>query len=384
MVANQAQDVRFPCESCGAELTFQPGSRVIACAHCGHENPIDQGQDGPWGQVAEETALAEQDLVATLRDLAGSARLEDHSSIACDNCGAVFDLDRGAHAEDCPYCGTAVVTDPTQSRRIAPQGLVPFAVTETVGQAALKSWLKGLWFAPSDLKVYARRKGRLTGVYLPYWTFDCDAFSRYAGQRGRAVYTTRSVTVMVKGKPQRRTQQVRTLRWTPVSGQVSRHFDDVLVSAGGGVPQELTDGIGPWDLTALTAYREEYISGFRSELYGSGLEEGFRAAEKAMKSVIREDVRRDIGGDAQRIQRIDSRFDRISFKHVLLPVWTAAFNYRGRSFPFVVNGQTGEVRGARPYSAIKIAAAVIAALLLAGGATLLYLANNGQLQLPQW
>ena len=83
---------------------------------------------------------------------------------------------------------------------------------------------------------------------------------------------------------------------------------------------------------------------------------GFRAAEAVMESVIRRDVRRDIGGDAQRIHHINTRYDNISFKHVLLPVWVAAFRYRGDAYPFVVNGQTGRGRGARPYSAIKIAA----------------------------
>jgi len=382
MVAGQAQEVRFPCESCGAQLTYRPGSEVIACAHCGHENPVEPGQEGPWGRAAQADALVERDLAAVLKELAGQAPLEERRSVACQNCGAVFDLDSDVHAEACPYCGTAVVADPAARRRIAPQGLIPFVQPGKAAQAALKSWIEGLWFAPSDLKAYARSEGRLGGVYLPFWTFDCDSDSRYSGLRGRAVYTSRNVTVMVKGKPRSRRQQVRTIRWTPVAGQVSRHFDDVLVSAGGAVPEELLDGIGPWDLTALTAYREEYLSGFRSELYRSGLEQGFQTAQGIMKATIREDVRRDIGGDTQQIRQIQSRFDNIGFKHILLPVWAAAYSYRGRSFPFVVNGQSGKVSGARPYSPLKIAAAVAAALLLAGGALLLYLADQGQLRVP--
>jgi DNA-directed RNA polymerase subunit RPC12/RpoP len=363
-------EARFPCERCGAELTFQPGSRQIVCAHCGFENDIEG--DGP--------ALRERDLFATLRDLAGSAPLEDHRSIACETCAAVFEFDPGVHAEACPYCGTAVVAAPGQSRRIQPQALIPFVLSEKEGQAQLTSWLKGLWFAPSDLKHYARSEGRLSGVYLPFWTYDCETESQYSGQRGTAYRVMKRFTVRVKGKAQQRTRYVTKMRWTPAWGEVRRHFDDVLVSAGGGVPQSLTEGLSPWELPALTAYREEYLSGFRSELYRIGLEEGFKAAEEVMKSVIRRDVRQDIGGDAQRIQHIDTRYDNISFKHVLLPVWVAAFRYRGDSYPFVVNGQTGRVSGARPYSAIKIAAAVILALVLGGAALALYLASQGQLQ----
>jgi len=52
---------------------------------------------------------------------------------------------------------------------------------------------------------------------------------------------------------------------------------------------------------------------------------------------------------------------------VLLPVWLAAYKYRGKSYRFVVNGQSGRVQGERPYSAWKIAAAVVLGLIIAGG-----------------
>ena len=61
----------------------------------------------------------------------------------------------------------------------------------------------------------------------------------------------------------------------------------------------------------------------------------------------------------------------MTFKHILLPVWLAAYKYRGKTYRFVVNGQSGRVQGERPYSAWKIAAAVIAALAVAAGIALL-------------
>jgi hypothetical protein len=55
----------------------------------------------------------------------------------------------------------------------------------------------------------------------------------------------------------------------------------------------------------------------------------------------------------------------VTFKHVLLPVWLAAYKYRGKSYRFVVNGRTGAVQGERPWSAWKIAFAVILGLIVA-------------------
>ncbi|NIZ14474.1 hypothetical protein HCZ87_13905, partial [Phaeobacter sp. HF9A] len=57
----------------------------------------------------------------------------------------------------------------------------------------------------------------------------------------------------------------------------------------------------------------------------------------------------------------------VTFKHILLPVWMAAYKYRGKSYRFVINGQSGRVQGERPYSVWKIAFAVLAALIVVGG-----------------
>ncbi len=89
-----------------------------------------------------------------------------------------------------------------------------------------------------------------------------------------------------------------------------------------------------------------------------------------MDRVIARDVRMDIGGDRQRIDAIQTRVSDVTFKHVLLPVWVAAYRYGGKSYRFVVNGQDGKVSGERPYSAIKIALAVLAAMIV--GAAIAY------------
>jgi hypothetical protein len=83
-----------------------------------------------------------------------------------------------------------------------------------------------------------------------------------------------------------------------------------------------------------------------------------------MAAAIRDDVVRDIGGDHQRVHRVETRHEGVTFKHVLLPVWLAAYRYRDRTFRFVVNARTGEVQGERPWSWVKIALAVLAGLAL--------------------
>jgi hypothetical protein len=83
-----------------------------------------------------------------------------------------------------------------------------------------------------------------------------------------------------------------------------------------------------------------------------------------MSEVIREDCRRDIGGDEQRVNEVATQHDSVTFKLMLLPVWIACYLHAGKTYNILVNGRTGEVVGERPYSAAKIAAAVLAAVVL--------------------
>jgi hypothetical protein len=174
-------------------------------------------------------------------------------------------------------------------------------------------------------------------------------------------------------------RKVPQIQWTPVSGQVSRFFDDVLIGASKSLPRKILDALQPWDLEQLIPYDEHYLSGFRSEYYQVELNEGFDYAKQVMDSLIYRDIAFDIGGDHQRIHQARTHHGGTTYKHCLLPVWSAAFRYKDKPYRFVINGRTGQVQGERPYSGWKISFAVIAAVLLAIG-IYFYMDQAGLLQ----
>jgi ribosomal protein S27E len=310
------------------------------------------------------------DFRAALDRQLPEADMETTRVSKCPNCAAEVEFDPTTHARECPFCATPVVTDTGESRHIKPKGVLPFAMDERSAHKAMTDWLGRLWFAPNGLKEYARKGRRMEGIYVPYWTYDADTRSAYRGERGTVYYVTE--TVMIDGKPTAR--QVAKVRWRPVSGRVKRFFDDVLVLASQSLPKRYTDALEPWDLSALEPYQPQYLAGFRAEAYAVSLQDGFGEARERMDRVIERDVRFDIGGDRQRIAHIDTEVSDVTFKHVLLPVWLAAYKYRGKTYRFVVNGQSGRVQGERPYSAWKIAGAVAVALILVGVAV--YVGNQ--------
>ncbi|NAZ36535.1 primosomal protein N' (replication factor Y) - superfamily II helicase [Rubellimicrobium sp. CFH 75288] len=362
-------DYRFPCENCGGQLVFAPGQTSLTCPFCGHVQEIPEAPEEDRSE-----ALREIDYRETVRRMERGAAFEETRVIACPTCGAQTEFPEGVKATTCPFCATPLVTAQTGTHRhVRPSALIPFALSEEEARAAMTRWLGSLWFAPNGLQDYARKGRRMDGVYVPYWTFDADTRTEYRGQRGDDYWVTR--TVMRDGKPVQ--VRERRTRWRSVRGRVARFFDDVLVLASHSLPKAHTDALEPWDLRALEPYRPDYLSGFMAEGYSVGLEEGFAEARAIMDRVIQADIRRDIGGDHQRITQAVTQFGDVTFKHVLLPVWVAAYRFRGRSFRFVVNGQTGKVQGERPYSPWKIAFAVILGLIAAAVLAYLYAMAEG-------
>jgi ABC-type transporter Mla subunit MlaD len=99
--------------------------------------------------------------------------------------------------------------------------------------------------------------------------------------------------------------------------------------------------------------------------------DGNATAKQKMAHVIVQDVRHDIGGDVQRIDTVATSYSDETFKHILLPIWIAAYKYNAKTYRFLVNGQTGEVQGERPYSVWKITFAALAVAVVAAVAYVL-------------
>lgn len=359
------EEHRFPCDQCGADLRFDPEQNQLTCDHCGFHAPIEDRQ-------AVQPQIRELDLKRALNTDLPDSEIEETRVLTCPNCAAQTEYDSAVHAAECPFCATPVVTDTGAHRHIKPKGLAPFEIEERDARKAMTVWLGRLWFAPNGLTEYARNGRKMTGIYVPYWTFDADTKTSYSGQRGTE--HSRTHTVVVDGKRKQRT--TRHVRWTSVSGRVARFFDDVLVLASRGLPKKYTDALEPWDLSRLEPYRPEFLAGFRAEGYTVDLDDGFTEARDHMNRVILRDVKFDIGGDRQRVSKMDTDMSGLTFKHILLPVWVAAYKYRGQTYRFVVNGQNGRVQGERPYSVWKISFAVILGLIVA--AAFGYLSAQGQ------
>ncbi|MBZ5521241.1 MAG: hypothetical protein LAP21_03180, partial [Acidobacteriia bacterium] len=142
------------------------------------------------------------------------------------------------------------------------------------------------------------------------------------------------------------------------------NFKDVLIPATRAVPEKELNHLAPWGLERLHAYDPVFLAGFKAQRYQLELPQCFEEAKGVMDVTIRNDIRRDIGGDEQRISSVETQYADIMFRHLLLPIWIGAYRFSNKVYQVVVNASTGEVQGERPYSAMKIFFAALAVLMV--------------------
>lgn len=348
---------RYPCPACGAILVFDPKEGSLLCPYCGWKEQIPAS--------AEE--VQERSYEDYLRPRAGQLEMlaQNALEVQCTSCGAIVTFVPPEVARECDFCGAKIVAQPKSADpTVAPEGVLPFHITQPQATAAVKQWIATRWFAPNALKRFASPDA-IDGIYLPFWTYDTNTTSYYTGERGDHYYETDYYTETdSQGNTVQKSRQVQKTRWYSASGTVTRWFDDILIPATRSLPANRLTALEPWDMQELKAYDPGYLSGFKAQRYQVELAEGFEQAKQVAAPVIDSDVRRDIGGDEQRVHNVTTNYSAITFKHLLLPVYAGAYRLNQKVYQVVINGRTGEVQGDRPYSFWKITLFVLSIIFV--------------------
>ncbi|TZF89257.1 zinc ribbon domain-containing protein [Cognatilysobacter lacus] len=354
------------CPECGGDLQWNAAKRALVCPYC--------GTVAPWQpDAAAAGGIAELDLAQALAkaDDGGRGYGDARREVQCQSCRAISVFEADKVADRCAFCGSpAIVPYAALKEAITPQSLLPFCIPEPQVRESIRRWYGSRWFAPNRLK-RAALTDTLHGVYLPYWTFDAQVHAEWTAESGTHYYTTETYTQ----NGQTRTRQVQHTDWKPASGELDHFFDDDLVPGSEGAQRDLLEEIEPFPTTTdLKPYAPEFVRGWTVERYQVDLRQAAQLNMAEMESALRELCAQQVPGDTYRNLQVQSTYRGRTFKHVLVPVWLVSYTYGRRAFQVLVNGYTGTIAGRRPYSWIKIALAVTAALVVA----LVYFWLNGQ------
>ena len=333
----------FLCQNCGGVIKYDICSEHFRCSSCQTQYEVETLTD----------TVKEYDFTLYAQRESQAVAFQGRAVTHCQNCGCEIAFEEFQVATTCSMCGSSQVATVKQAAGIPPDGIIPFQVDKEEARQKFRKWAKSRWFAPNDFKKKFG-EGALSGMYLPFWTYDATAVAAYRGRGG------------INRTETDKEGHTRTVTdWSNVSGVVDTVFDDVLVCATDREVQ--LQGILPFHTVENTKpYSPTYLSGFSAELYKIRADAGFETAKTKMEQELRDLARQDI---LRRFDRADVRtvlpkYSNVTYKHLLLPIWASTFGYKGKTFQYFVNGETGEVDGKRPYSVPKIIAAVLGALAL--------------------
>jgi DNA-directed RNA polymerase subunit RPC12/RpoP len=340
--------LQFECKNCGAYLEFDPKRQALKCDYCGSEEIIE---------VKYEPAK-EYDFYSAPTSFGYGARLD---TVQCDNCGATISASPGLTV-NCAFCGSQYIKKiPEHKDIIRPETLIPFRVDKGGAQNLFYNWLGKGFFRPSNLKKIGKLDV-LRGVYIPFWTYDCNTHSNWTAESGYYYYETETYSTYENGRRVTKTRQVRKTRWVPSSGMRDDFYNDELIMASKGLDYHLVFKIYPFNLQHLVPYKPDFLSGFMAEEYAVDVRQGWGIASQNIDSKERSKCSAAVPGDTHRFLRVHTSHSNIKYKHILLPIWVASYLYKGKPYNFLVNGQTGELQGYAPISWIKVglvAAAII-------------------------
>ncbi|MBR5519665.1 MAG: hypothetical protein IKU55_03000 [Clostridia bacterium] len=348
------QELERGCPRCGGTMEFHPAEGKLFCPYCDHV--ID---------ITADKEVSEQAFYAA-KHVGNFTWGEQQKQVICRSCGGQAVYDALQTSGTCPFCGSNQVMPEAVDTSLPPSGICPFGITQQQAGENFHNWIKGRIFTPSKAKKSARADS-FSGFYVPYWTFDTLTDSAYTARYGKnRVY-----------KDSKGNRQVRT-DWYSTSGDLQLMIDDEITH--GTTRHDLTifSRIEPYDTKACVPYSPEYLAGYVSERYSVGLHDAWEntkpKVDRRIENAIERQIRNYYHADHVRITSRNTMYNDLTYKYLLVPLWQSSFEYKGKTFQFMVNGQTGQVGGKAPVSALRVAIACVLGAILAA---LLFLLFSG-------
>ncbi len=367
--------ITFKCPNCGGGLVFDPSVQKFSCEFCGsvfsqselealqpdaasdrqdnfdyEETPVQSaqpsgGSHNEAGQSAQEGSGGEAPAPAGIAGEDSAGYGQGNAVIyTCPSCGAEIVTDAATAATFCYYCHNPVVLQGKLSGEYLPDKIIPFKYNRDKAVEAVTDYVHRKKFVPSDF--YSKDQiEKLTGVYYPFWVYDCE-LSRYANGKmnrirvwmsGDDEYTETSIYHFERGG---------TVTVESQMAQALKKNDHRLI-----------DAVMPYNLKDVVNFNMGYLQGFvaqRRDVEKKDVSQELvdKAREYALTS-----MRNSVTG-FQSVSVENSHYDIRSerWQYLLLPVWVLTYGKgSSKKYYFAMNGDTGEVQGRLPISAGKLA-----------------------------
>ncbi len=273
----------------------------------------------------------------------------------------------------CPFCLQGPVTpQPAYLPEEPPEQVLPYAVSEQKLAGILDQWTRGIWFRPTELKAKVLMQ-RIRRYLIPLWLVDGQVTGAWRADAG---FDYQAVSYQDRysdgaGWSSQKVREAR-VRWEPRVGRLNRAYENVAAPALDD-HRALMARLGNFDLDQRTGYTPDAVTGAAVRIPSLEPEAAWPGAQAAFVRAAGEECRQAAGADHVREFTLEAGYDDLNWTLLLLPAYVTWYREGERTWPVLVNGQSGRVSGVRRASVRKanttslILGAVGILLFLVGG-----------------
>ncbi len=322
----------YKCPCCGSGLVFN--GENLHCDACGNNFSAESMQQLENAMGKTETSKFDWEHYEA-RDFenGGDVNISDYT---CPSCGAEITGDDTLGSTVCPYCGSSTIIKKQFEGASQPDYIIPFKLDKKKAMEAFESDFAKRPFLPDVFK-NKKKIEEMTGVYVPFWTFDCDC-------NANIIYSAETVSHWSDADyDYTKIDHYKLLR----GGSVS--FANIPVDGSEKTDNTYMEAIEPFNYDEAVNFNTSYLSGFLAEKYDVSAQECTPRANERVKNST-EDAFRDTanGYSGVTAEQTSVNFSNGKIRYCLLPVWMLNIKYKDTIYKFAINGQTGKVVGEYP------------------------------------
>lgn len=328
----------YKCPSCGGNLAFDSASQKLKCSFCGSEYELDQFEtDAPEqtaGEMQQEQGTDNWNIQSETQWQEGEE--EGLRVCSCKSCGGEIVCDETTASSSCPYCGSPIVIEGMLSGMLKPDCIIPFKLDKRAAKEALKKHVNSKKLVPAVFKS-DNHIDEVKGIYVPFWLFDAAVFANitYSGER------------------------VRT--WSDSNYKYTEHnyyeifraggatFDQVPVNCSAKIADDLMESIEPFDYREAVQFKPAYLAGYMADKFDTAADACIQDANARIRRSTEEAFEQTIEGFTSVMpQNSMVNIENGTARYALLPVWVLNTKWKGDTYTFAMNGQTGKFVGDLP------------------------------------
>lgn len=329
--------ITYKCPNCGGVLEFNSESQNWKCEFCLSD-------------------FNNQDIKAIEKGLLDDFQHQEHQKVhekefeskgrtySCTSCGAEIVTDNTTAATFCYYCHSPAILPGQLSGKYRPAKVIPFKFKREAATEAFIKWCKKKPLLSREF-ISTSQLRLLSGVYIPFWLFDCDI-------RGQISAEGRNIRTWTSGD-----KRYTETKYYDVGRTATAKFKGVPADGSKKTDDKLMETLEPFDYNQMEDFTMAYLSGYLAEKYDLDDSDVYGRITERLNDYAEKLLRDTISGySSVSVRSCSINIDKSKATYVLLPTWIFTYNYKGKMYVFAMNGQTGKIAGSLPISTARMAA----------------------------